>query len=181
MALHSTSERYKYIYGSNVTKMDSEEHYGDGTHGAQPERKREIRRKRADSAAPQRKKPLDPEKEAAIRRNKERLLEFDWKYTLITAMAVIICVAAALVYVRGTVYLNDLETEVSSLTTEKADLLSEQNALQTEIDKNINLDEIRAYAEDELQMVYPDSEQVIYYSSSTSDYFRQYESVDTSN
>ena len=39
MALHSTSERYKYIYGSNVTKLDSEEHYGDGTYGAQPEKK----------------------------------------------------------------------------------------------------------------------------------------------
>ena len=44
MALHSTSERYKYIYGSNVTKLDSEEHYGDGTYGAQPEKKRKVRR-----------------------------------------------------------------------------------------------------------------------------------------
>ena len=53
--------------------------------------------------------------------------------------------------------------------------------LQTEIDKNINLDEIRTFAEEELHMVYPGPEQVIYYNNSTSDYFRQYESVDTVN
>ena len=181
MALHSTSERYNYIYGSNVTRLDSEKHYGDGTYGAQPERKRKIRRKDAANEAVHREKPVNPEKEAAIQRNKERLLEFDWKYTLITAVAVIICAAAALVYVRGTVHLNDLEAKVSSLKTEKADLLSEQNALQTEIDKNINLDEIRTYAEEKLHMVYPGPDQVIYYKSSTSDYFRQYESVDASN
>ena len=124
---------------------------------------------------------MNPEKEAAIQRNKERLQVFDWKYTVITAVAVIICAAAALVYLGGRVHLNNLSSEISSLKSEKEELLSEQNALQTEIDKNINLDEIRTFAEEELHMVYPGPEQVIYYNSSTSDYFRQYESVDTSN
>ena len=40
MALHSTSERYNYIYGSNVTKLDGEGRYGDGTYGAQPKKKK---------------------------------------------------------------------------------------------------------------------------------------------
>ena len=123
----------------------------------------------------------EAEKEAAIRRNKERLLVFDWKYTLITAVAIIICVAAALMYVQGTVRLNNLSAQIADLKSEKENLLSEQNALQTEIDKNINLDEIRTFAEEELHMAYPGADQIIYYNSSTEDYFRQYESVDTAN
>ena len=170
----------KYIYGSNVTKLDSEEHYGDGTYGAQPEKKRKVRREKAAKAAVQ-EKVVNPEKEAAIRRNKERLLVFDWKYTIITAVAIIICVAAALMYVQGTVRLNNLSAQIADLKSEKENLLSEQNALQTEIDKNINLDEIRTFAEEELHMVYPGADQIIYYNSSTEDYFRQYESVDTAN
>ena len=124
---------------------------------------------------------MNPEKEAAIQRNKERLQVFDWKYTVITAVAVVILAVAGIVYVQGTVHLNNLSSKISSLKSEKEELLSEQNALQTEIDKNINLDEIRTFAEEELHMVYPGPGQVIYYNSSTNDYFRQYESVDTSN
>ena len=47
MALHSTSERYNYIYGSNVTKLDGEGRYGDGTYGAQPKKKKNNRARRA--------------------------------------------------------------------------------------------------------------------------------------
>ena len=43
MALHSTSERYNYIYGSNVTKLDGEGRYGDGTYGVQPKKKKNNR------------------------------------------------------------------------------------------------------------------------------------------
>ena len=181
MALRSTSERYKYIYGSNVTKLDRGEHYEDGTYGIQPEKKSTVRTKKTVNTSFDKEKMLNPEKAEAIRRNRERLLEFDWKYMMITAIAVIVCMTAALVYVRGTVYLNNLSTEISSLKSEREDLLSEQNALRTEIDKNINLDEIRTFAEEKLHMVYPGPEQVIYYNKSTSDYFRQYESVDASN
>ena len=74
--------------------------------------------------------------------------------------------------------MNHLSAQISSLKTEKAELLSKQIALQTEIDKNINLDEIRTFAEEKLQMTYPVQDRVIYYNDSTSDYFRQYESVD---
>ena len=180
MALHSTSERYRYIYGSNVRRLDSEAAYGEDIPELRPDRKRSVRSRRTEKKS-RAKKPVNPEKEAAIQRNRARLLEFDWKYTIITAVALVLCVAAALVYVRGTVRLNDLSAQISSLKSEKKDLLSEQNALQTEIDKNINLDEIRTFAEEELHMVYPGPEQVIYYNNRTSDYFRQYESVDTVN
>ena len=112
MALHSTSERYRYIYGSNVRRLDSEAAYGEDIPELRPDRKRSVRSRRTEKKS-RAKKPVNPEKEAAIQRNRARLLEFDWKYTIITAVALVLCVAAALVYVRGTVRLNDLSAQIS--------------------------------------------------------------------
>ena len=178
MAFHDTTERYRYIYGSNVTRLDGVEEYGSAAVEPKPKREGNVRKSAAEESPLKKNKPADTKKQAAIRRNRERLLEFDWKYTIMTAAAVVICAAAALVYVGGTVRLNHLSAQISSLKTEKAELLSKQIALQTEIDKNINLDEIRTFAEEKLQMTYPVQDRVIYYNDSTSDYFRQYESVD---
>lgn len=181
MAFHSTSDRYKYIYGSSVRKLDDSESYGSVPRKKEePERRRSPGR-RAAAGQIVRERPSNPEKEAAIEKNKARLKEFDWKYTVIAGVAVAICMAAALVFVRGSVYLNSLSAQLTDLKSQKEQLLSEQNALQTEIDKNINLDEIRVYAEEELHMVYPGPDRVIYYNDSTDDYFRQYESVSAGN
>ena len=43
MALHSTSERYRYIYGSNVRRLDSEAAYGEDIPELRPDRKRSVR------------------------------------------------------------------------------------------------------------------------------------------
>lgn len=181
MAFHTTSDRYKYIYGSSVRKLDSPESYGGAPVRKTEPGKKSTQRRRTSGARVSREKPVNPEKAAAIEKNRARLREFDWKYTVIAGIAVVICMAAALVFVRGSVHLNSLSAQLTDLKSQKEQLLSEQNALQTEIDKNINLDEIRTFAEEELHMVYPGPDQVIYYEDSTDDYFRQYESVRAGN
>lgn len=170
MAFRSTSERYEYIYGNNVTKLA----YEDKTKGS-AQVKRQIPKKNVP--APPVEKKTDPQKEALIQKNKARLLSFDWKFTVVTAVAVLMCALGALVYVHGTVRLGNLSAQVSNMKSEKAELLSKQAALRTEIDKNINLDEIRKFAKKELHMIYPDPEHTLYYKDSASDYFRQYESI----
>lgn len=180
MAFHNTSDRYKYIYGSNVTKLDTIEDYDTGVRKLKPESQRTVRKQNVEKRPAQKTKVTNPETEAAIQKNRARFLEFDWKYTLVTAAAIMICAVSCLAYVGGTVHLNNLSAQVSALKTQKAELESKQAALQAEIDKNINLDEIRTFAEKELHMIYPDPDHMIYYTDGTSDYFRQYESVDVS-
>ncbi len=177
MAFQSTSERYRYIYGNTAAKPGDSDYEGElqiPDMAASPAREAEPARQ------PERKRVPDPAREAAVRRNIARHLEFDWKYTVIAVIAVLVCVVFALGYVGGTVRLNAMSSEISELKSRKESLLSKQTALQTEIDKEINLDEIRVFAEEELNMVYPNSEHVIYYNSGGSDYFRQYESFGTS-
>ena len=78
-------------------------------------------------------------------------------------------------YLHGTVQLNVMEKQISDLKTEKATLLSKQNAIKAEIDKSINLDEIKEYAEKNLHMIYPEDSNVLLYKGESNDYFRQYE------
>lgn len=178
MAFHSTSERYEYIFGSNARKLEREEEVSGTSRtaavparrkvGYQPERK--IKRKG----------PADTKTAKAIQKNRARFLEFDWKYTVMILMAAAICAFAAIFYLHGTARLNVMERQISELKSDKVSLLSEQAALEAEIEKSINLDEIRTYAEEELHMVFPESSTTIQYEEDSGDYFRQYESVDSS-
>ena len=176
MAFRNTSERYEYIYGSNVRKLDKETtdiRSGNSGPGANKAKKPEYKTNRSRTEG------VDGRTEAAIRKNTARFLAFDWKYTLVAIIAVIMCASAAMFYLHGTVQLNVMEKQIADLKTEKATLLSKQNALQAEIDKSINLDEIKKYAEKNLHMIYPKDSNVLLYKGESNDYFRQYESVNS--
>ena len=174
MALRNTSERYEYIYGSNVRKLETDT-AGKQTAKAVPAKKnvrRPEQRRTGNKAA-------DSEAAAAIQKNAAKFLAFDWKYTLIAVIAVVLCASAAMFYLHGTVQLNVMEKQISDLKTEKATLLSKQNAIKAEIDKSINLDEIKEYAEKNLHMIYPEDSNILLYKGESNDYFRQYESVNS--
>ena len=165
MALRNTSERYEYIYGSNVRKLETDT-AGKQTAKTVPAKKnlrRPEQRRTGNKAA-------DSEAAAAIQKNAAKFLAFDWKYTLVALIAVIICSAAAM--------FNVMEKQISDLKTEKTSLESKQSAIQAEIDKSINLDQIKDYAEKKLHMIYPKDSDVLLYQRDSDDYFRQYESVD---
>lgn len=175
MAFRNTSERYEYIYGSNVRKL--EESNADNI-------KQNTVRKKQNVSKPKGTEPVrhshavDMKASARIQKNRARFLAFDWKYTLIALIAVIMCASAAMFYLHGTVRLSVMEKQISDLKTEKTTLLSKQSALQSEIDKSINLDEIKEYAEKKLHMMVPKDSNILLYQGETYDYFRQYESVD---
>ena len=164
MAFRDTSERYEYIYGSNVKKLDRET--AGSTKSGSPKRAGNTARK--SEYAVERSKAASAHSETAIQKNTARFLAFDWKYTLIAVIAVVLCASAAMFYLHGTVQLNVMEK-----------LLSKQNAIKAEIDKSINLDEIKEYAEKNLHMIYPEDSNVLLYKGESNDYFRQYESVNS--
>lgn len=164
MAFRDTSERYEYIYGSNVKKLDRET-AGSTKSGST---KRAGNTARKSEYAVERSKTASAYSETAIQ-----------KYTLIAVIAVVLCASAAMFYLHGTVQLNVMEKQISDLKTEKATLLSKQNAIKAEIDKSINLDEIKEYAEKNLHMIYPEDSNILIYKGESNDYFRQYESVNS--
>ena len=174
MALHNTTDRYKYIYGSNVRKLEPEEKKLQKDTGAAVYRSTRLQQ----AAMPDRNRHLSTAEKARLRRNHEKTQTFDGRFMVVAVFALFLIAASAVHYVQGMSRINTLSNQVSVLKTQKSEELSKQAALRTEIEKSVNLDEIRKYAEKELHMVYPDQKQVIYYKDGADDYFRQYESVD---
>ena len=78
MAFRDTSERYEYIYGSNVKKLDRET-AGSTKSGST---KRAGNTARKSEYAVERSKTASAYSETAIQKNTARFLAFDWKYTL---------------------------------------------------------------------------------------------------
>lgn len=113
MAFRDTSERYEYIYGSNVKKLDRET-AGSTKSGST---KRAGNTARKSEYAVERSKTASAYSETAIQKNTARFLAFDWKYTLIAVIAVVLCASAAMFYLHGTVQLNVMEKQISDLKT----------------------------------------------------------------
>lgn len=173
MALRNTSERYEYIYGSNVRQLEKDTTKEKAAKAVPA--KKNVRKPKGRARG---NKALDAEAAAAIQKNAAKFLAFDWKYTLVALIAVILCSAAAMFYLHANAQLNVMEKQIADLKTEKTSLESKQSAIQAEIDKSINLDQIKDYAEKKLHMIYPKDSDVLLYQRDSEDYFRQYESVD---
>lgn len=162
MSLNSTTDRYNYIYGNTARKIQ-EVPYEYEYEGTSPRKRR-------------------PESQPGRRRRHKKIVKtheaFDWKFTVMTIMAVVVIFAASLLYVREISRMNHMAQTVKVLRKEKNDLQSRQVSIRSELNSVVNLDSIRDYAEEKLNMVYPEHDHIIYYYQDSSDYFRQYESVD---
>lgn len=173
MSFRSTSDRYNYIFGSTVTKPQEEAYVSS--------RDKTIRRGKAayqfKTAAPVLQEA--PKEKKKKRKQEQPVQDFDWKYTVIVSVAILVIIACSIYYVKGTVTLHNLSGKLTELKQEKTRLISKQAALETEIDKATNLEEIGKYAQEKLGMVYPSKDRTIYYTDDYSDYIRQYDSVET--
>ncbi len=161
MALNNTTERLNYIYGNNARKVDRFANYTQTT-------------------SPRKENPsygeITPKKQK--KQNVHVVELFDTKYTILVLLAVLAIFMGALVYANQAARMNRLASEIRELKAEKVQLQSKQVSIMSEIDKAINLDSVRNYAEKKLGMVVPTHGKTIYYNQDSSDYFRQYESVD---
>lgn len=173
MSLGSTSDRYNYIYGNTVRKLEiPSAQPGPAAESRGPERAGIYPAGQIYTTSSTR-----SDRQARRQRKAERALDFDWKYTVILTVAAFIFMASAIFNIKGTITLHNLNGQITELKEEKTRLLGKQTALKSEIDKATNLDEIRDYAVKKLKMVYPSGDRIIYFKDNNDDYIRQYESV----
>ncbi len=185
MALNNTHDRYNYIYGSTARDL-AEYKYVPDRFSAVPERKKPVPekkkvKKKVPAGTKKKMSEVRRNREAAAEKNRDRMKSFDWKYTMVIVASLAFIVAGALLYLHEKNVVEERTQEIYALKEEKVKLLSRRGALQSEIDKNVNLSQIEDYAINTLNMTYPDKDRIIYYTGETKDYFRQYESVGTGN
>lgn len=113
----------------------------------------------------------------AVRRNQEKALYMDLPYVIMLTIAAIcvlgICVSYLQVQSSIASRIHNIEIQEKKLEQMK----SQNDALQTKINTDIDLDHVYQVATEELGMVYANRNQVLLYDKTESEYVRQYEDI----
>lgn len=112
-----------------------------------------------------------------VRRNQEKALQVDLPY--LVALVVAACCALFLcvnyLHIQSSITARIGNIEVLEQQVEA--LKSENDALETRIKTNVDLDYVYKVATEELGMVYANKDQVLLYNKTESEYIRQYEDI----
>ena len=103
-----------------------------------------------------------------VRKNQEKALQMNLPYVIMLTLA-----AVCALYISMTAKIHNIET----LEQQLEQLRSENDALQTRINTDMDLDHIYKVATEELGMVYANRNQVLLYDKTESEYVRQYEDI----
>lgn len=157
-----------YIDGNTVRKLQAEpKRRSEETH-------RELVRKQ-EQEREQRERKRNAR--AAARRNQERALQMSPGYVLFLAGAMAVMVGVFGCYLHLQAELTGRMKSVAALESEVLELKTDNDAEQKRIDTSVDLESIRKKAIEELGMVYPAEDQIIYFEVDTTDYMNQYEDI----
>lgn len=93
----------------------------------------------------------------------------------ILGTAILVTVVFCLKYLQLKADIIELEKSVSSISTDVSNFEKENDALEAEItSKSLDLENVYAVAVGSLGMVYPNKNEVVYYSCENTSYYRTY-------
>lgn len=113
----------------------------------------------------------------AVRRNQEKALYMDLPYVVMLTLAAICALSICVSYLHIQSSIASRIHNIEALERELEELKSENDALQTAINTDIDLDYVYKVATEELGMVYANRSQVLLYDKTESEYVRQYEDI----
>lgn len=147
-------KRESYVYGNTARVLND---------GLQQKPQYEIKRK--------------PMVGHTVMRNRERALQMDLPYVVLLTIAVFCALSICMGYLQmqSSISTRIHNIEVKELQLEQ--LKSENDALLTSINTDIDLDYVYQVATEELGMVYANRSQVLLYDKTESEYVRQYEDI----
>ena len=157
-----------YIEGNTVRKMEAvpqrrgEQVHRELEHKQEKDRIREERQREARIAA---------------RRNQQKALQMSPGYVVFLAAAMAAMVGVCGVYLQLQSNITSRMKNVSVLESQVADLKMDNDTTLKRINTSIDLESIRNTAVNELGMVYPAKDQIVYFQIDTADYMNQYEDI----
>lgn len=113
----------------------------------------------------------------AIRRNREKALHMNLPYVLLLTVAAICALSICVNYLQVK---SDVDTRIDNierLEKELEALKSENDVLETRLNRAVDLNRVFQIATEELGMVYANKKQVLRYDRTESEYVRQYEDI----
>lgn len=112
-----------------------------------------------------------------VRRNQEKALHMNLPYVIALTIAAACVLSLCVNYLHVQASITSRIHNIEVLEQELEHLKAENDALETSINTNIDLDHIYQVATEELGMVYANRNQVLLYDKTESEYVRQYEDI----
>lgn len=145
-----------YVDGNTVRKLET-----------LPQHEQEQLRQR------QEKRRLDRTAKA----NRERAMRMNPGYVFFLTLAVMAIVFICTGYIWLQSGVNVRMNKITSLKKQVMDLKIDNDSMLKKVDASIDLEKIKKAALSDLGMVYPDSDQIIYYHVENDDYVNQYQEI----
>lgn len=160
--------RINYIEGNTVRKLEPASPRRNEVVHRELERKQEIDKVREERQRQAR---------IAARRNQQRALQMSPGYVLFLAAAMITLVGVCGVYLQLQSNITGRMKSVAVLESQVANLKTDNDAALKRINTSVDLESIKNTAINELGMVYPAKDQIVYFHIDTADYMNQYEDI----
>lgn len=112
-----------------------------------------------------------------VRRNQEKALHMDLPYVVMLTAAAVCALSICVSYLHVQSSITGRIHNIELLEQQLEQLKSENDALETRINTDIDLDYVYKVATQELGMVYANRDQVRLYDKTESEYVRQYEDI----
>ena len=119
----------------------------------------------------------DGETVRKVRRNREKALQMSPSFVLFLSVLLVVVLGCSIGYIQVRASIDARIDEVQGLENDLAALKDANEAARSRIGVASDIKEIYRRATEELGMVYPDENQVIYYDRTESEYVQQNESI----
>lgn len=153
-----------YIDGNTVRKLE-----------AAPDYRREQEKRREQEE--RRQKEIRRHNKHVARRNQERALRMNMGYVLFLTLAAAVTALVSAVYIQLQSDVTGRMRRISALESQVAGLKADNDAALKRISTSIDLDYVKNVAINQLGMVYPEADQIVYYTVEEDDYMNQYSEI----
>ena len=146
-----------YIEGNTVRKLDA-----------------------APKRAPQQEKRQREEQrrvEHQTRVNRQRAMQMSPGYIVFLTLAVFMTVGICALYIQLQSEVSSRMKRVSTLDSQILNMRMDNDAALNRIETSVNLEEIKNTAINEMGMVYPGQDQIVYFTVDMNDYMNQYQDI----
>lgn len=111
------------------------------------------------------------------RKNRQRAMQMSPGYILFLTLAVVATVGVCAMYLQLQAENSQSRRHIASLESQILELKTENDAAENRIESSVNMEEIKNTAMNEMGMVYPGQDQVVYYTVEKNDYMNQYQDI----
>jgi cell division protein FtsL len=126
---------------------------------------------------PERRKQKEHKVNERVRRNANRAMAFDMKYTMALVVATVFLFVSCVCMLSLQADIAEQRRQIATLESNLNDLTDTNDETSKRLESSVDLTKVYDVATKELGMVYPKTGQVISYEASNPDYVKQYKDV----